>query len=259
MNYLKAVYAEYRLGLKQLFSYKMNFFSEMATIAILYFALVFMNSGNSLGSIYNTYSTDSKSLMLLGYVFWNFSVSTINFASSEISSEATKGTLEQKLMACVGLPILLFGKLLSGNTLIILETIMLLIISKIFFNIGLSFTIISIVSLLITLIGMYGFGLIFGGLALKEKRISKLVFIVQIILLFIGGIFNEKGLIFNIHRIIPLYNGIIVARQSIANSQYNVVDLNILILSSLFWIIVGVYIFKYFFKKARKLGILNQY
>lgn len=101
MKYFNTLKSEIILNIKDSFSYKIGIINDILILGVLYFSLVFIGTGSSLASTYGSKIGDSNTLLLIGYVFWSLSIAAIGSVSAEISSEATKGTLEQKFMAVV--------------------------------------------------------------------------------------------------------------------------------------------------------------
>lgn len=259
MIYLRGFIEELRIGFEEAWNYRMNFISEVITMLVLYFSLIFMNSGTSLSLIYSSGEVGSKELLLVGYMLWSFSIMSINTMSDTISCESTAGTLEHKYMSIIPMGVLNLAIFVQSFVMESLIISVILIASKIVFNISISFNIMSIIIMLITLVGMYGIGMILGGIALKEKKIGKIVFILQIIFLFISDTITHISDTIKISKLIPLTLGNDLIRESITYGNISLNKLYTLILISLAWVIIGIIIFKVFEKKAKKDGVLGYY
>lgn len=259
MIYLKAFIEEFRLKLEESWNYKTNFISEVITMLILYLSLLFMNSGTSLSYAYTTSAVNSKSLLLAGYMLWSFSIMSISIVNDTISYESTTGTLEHKFISIVPIFVLnsaIFAKAFLTESIVV---IILLIVSKIFFGITITFNLYSIFIILITSLGMYGIGMILGGLALKVKKIGKIVFILQVLFLFIGDTITNISNTIYISKILPLTLGNELLRYSLVLGNINFNKLLILVLCSITWIFIGIVIFKFFEKTCKKEGSLGYY
>lgn len=258
MIYLRVIFAEIKRDIKESLNYQIGLLSDIAVFSVLILSLLFLGTGSSLEDYYGG-ATDAKSLLLVGYLFWVFSIYAINCISSEIHHEALRGTLEQKFMAVVPIGLLFFGKMLSGllisTVIIALVTVIVILLT----GITLKITGLSIILLGINLIGMYGIGLVFGSIALKVKKIGQLTFIFQILLMFLTDTLTKTPLSEGLGKVIPLTNGINLARQSISGLLVAKTDLIFFILVSLIWILLGVLIFSYTEKKVRREGTLNFY
>ncbi|HHT49848.1 MAG TPA: ABC transporter permease [Firmicutes bacterium] len=255
---LRVIIAEIKRDIKESFNYKMGIFSDLVVFSFLILSLLFFGSGSSLQDYYGG-ATGSKSLLLIGYLFWVFSIYAINSTSTEIHHEALKGTLEQKFMAVVPIGFLFLGKMLSGlfiSTIIIgLITALVLILT----GVSLKITSLSIILLVINLIGMYGIGLIFGSIALRIKKIGQLTFILQFLLLFLTDTITKTPLSEGLGKVIPLTNGINLVRQSISGLLVAKSEMIYFIIISLIWILLGIVIFSATEKKVRQDGTLNFY
>lgn len=259
MIYLRGFMEELRIGFEEAWNYRMNFFSEVINMLLLYFSLIVMNSGSSLKSIYSNGKAGSRELMLIGYILWNFSNMAMNTMSSTVVCEATSGTLEHKYMSIIPIEVLNVATFVQSFILEVLIIAIILIISKVFLDVSIAFNITSIIILLITLIGMYGIGLILGGIALKEKKIGKIVFFLQIFFLFSCDTVAKTSNKVVIKKLIPLTLGNDLVRESITYGNISLSKLCILILTSLIWLTIGIMVFKIFENKAKRDGKLGYY
>ncbi|NLZ47980.1 MAG: ABC transporter permease [Clostridiales bacterium] len=259
MKYLNTLKAEIILHLKDSFSYKVGIFNDILIFGVLYFSLVFMGTGYSLASSYGSTTADSNTLLLIGYVFWSLSLSAINSASTRIASEATKGTLEQKFMAIVPIQWLLLGQFISSITVEVVVCIIISLAAFLFIGTKIIINGTIIISLILTLIGMFGIGLILGAVALKEKKIGNIIFLIQIFLLFVSDTLTTNNFLPNINKVLPLTNGIDVARKAAANSSVTGQDWLILITSSLLWLAVGYIVFTLASRYVKRKGLLSDY
>jgi len=259
MIYFRAFWEEIKLGLEESWNYRMSFLSEIATIIILYGSFLFLDSGSSLAELYPSNDVDNKALLLAGYMLWTFSIMAINTVSNTINYEAISGTLEHKFMSIIPIGLLNFADFVQAFIIQSLIVGILLVITKILYNITISFNLISVLVVLITCLGMYGIGLIFGGVALKEKRIGKIVYIVQILLLFVSDTITNISSNIPIMKALPLTLGNDLLRENITLGTISLNKLYALFLSSFVWILVGVIVFKIFEKKTKREGILATY
>lgn len=257
MEYINSIVEQFRLDIEIMWSYKTNLISETIIIAILYISMIFLGTGQSIG-IYYGQASNSKSLLLVGYVFWSFSIAVINIVASTISGEATQGTLEKRYMSVIPMHVLLIGDFLCTIFLEVIEVALIIIISIVIVHIGIQLNVYAILALIINLIGMYGIGLILGGIAVKEKKINNLVFIVQVLLLFITDTISKpKG--FRINQIIPLTVGNDIARRSIMGIYVSGQEWIMFIAVSLLWLFIGVFVFNWFIKYSKNDGLLGTY
>lgn len=262
MIYFNALKAEVILNIKEAFSYKIGIVSDILVLSILYFSLLFLGTGSSLVNTYGGKIEDSKTLLLIGYIFWNFSICAISSVSSEINSEATKGTLEQKFMSVVPIQFLLIGKFLSSILIELIVVMVIILLSFIFAGTKILINLNIIFSITLVLIGMLGLGLILGGVALREKRINNLVFIIQILLLFISDTMTKSSTslqLYEINKLIPLTNGIDIARKSVTMINIKPSEWTMLIVSSVLWLFIGNIIFNKCINVTKHRGVLGDY
>jgi ABC-2 type transport system permease protein len=218
-----------------------------------------MKGYSSIGSYYNVAENMSKSLVLQGYVFWSFAVLILGSMSNTIRTDATKGTLEQKAMAVVPLQFLLLGDFISNLLVNIIVVCTICVISILFLGTTIYFNILTIGALIITLLGMYGISLIFGGIALISKRINNLVYIFQLILLIVSNaVFQIEGTA-EIGKIFPITTGIEIGRKYMIGAPVGIGENIFFIFSSLIWLIAGIFTFEFFMRKSKYKGILAQY
>lgn len=254
---IRALKEEIKMSLEISWQYKSNFISEIAIMSILLIGLLLTNSGSGLSQIYNS-PGGSKSLLLIGYLMWYISTGCVNSLSELIRSESTQGTLEHKFMSSTSKSILFLGNLL-GSLIITLGTALIItLIATIFFNVKIFFDIRIIPIILLNFIGMYGIGLIFGGIALKEKKVGSILYIFQIILIFISDtIIIMNG--FSARNLIPLTVANDLVRKILGGEMINLKLYLFFILLNVIWLIVGLLVFKYFYNKSREKGWIYQY
>ena len=258
-RYLRILNAEIKLNLKDTFSYKVGVLSDIIVMAILYFSCLFMNGYSSIGSYYSVQEDVSKSLVLQGYVFRSLAVLVLGSMSNSIRIDAIKGTLEQKAMSVVPLQYLFLGVFIANLLINIIVVAIICTISFFALNTSLFFDLRTILTLAIMLIGMYGVSLIFGGISLFSKRINNLVYIFQLILLIISNAVFQIDNVSNIAKIFPVTTGISIGRKYILGFSVPASEFAFFVFSSIFWLILGAFIFQILLHKTKYKGILSQY
>lgn len=255
-KYFNAFIEEIKLSLEIYWSYKVNLIFETFYIGLLYLGLLYFDSGQRLslhyGNIHNY-----KSLLLIGYVFWSFSIAALSVSSSCISSESMRGTLEQKFMSIVPMYVLIAGEFLANILVQLIEISIIVLISHFILGVKFYFEFSIIIILLITLTGMYGIGLTIAGISIREKKINGLVFIIQTMLLFVSDVITSTDSKFVVNKFIPLTLGNDLARKSISKIDILFLDWMQLIFVSFIWLAVGIFVFNYFLKVSKKEGLLG--
>ena len=100
-----------------------------------------------------------------------------------------------------------------------------------------------------------GLDLFFGSIALKVKKIGRLTFIFQILLMFLTDTLTKTSFSDGLGKVIPLTNRINLARQSVSDLLVPKTDLIFFIVDlTLIWLLLAVFIFSYAEKKVRRGG-----
>ena len=262
-EYLRAVKAEIVREVKESFQYRTALASDLVVLALVYSGLLFSGKFTWIYRQYGGEPGESLSMLLLGYMFWSYSIYALSQMGNDIAREASVGTLEQKFMGVVPLPLLLAAKALGGSIVSSLLVAVLVMLSTVAFRVTLQITISAFLALLVTLVGMYGLGFAIAGLAILVKRTGQLVFLLQILLLFLTGAIlplNSMPLIaVFLGRSLPLTWGIDVARASVAGTGGIVSRWIWLLLTSAASLAFGLILFSWFCKKAREEGALGRY
>lgn len=240
---------------KILFRYKKSLISDIIIFVSVYICILVFSETSSFADYYNLSSDGGPTLLLIGYIFWSFSSVALGFSSTVISSDARTGMLEVKLQGILPYYLQIFLSVMVSA----IETIIILVIISLFsvlinlINLSsLYFVFVSIVLSIPSIIGMFGIGLILGGLSLKEKNIGQFVSIISAILLFLSNtlIVNLPNIIY----IIPFTSGIDLIRKLYSKSFF---DTNLFIINLIVcgvWFIIGVLTFEYFLNIERARG-----
>ncbi len=263
-EYLRAFDAEFILNLRQTLRYKTSFVVDLIVQFLIYSALMFAGGYTWMTRQYGGTPNESKSLMLIGYVFWSYAVFAINETGSDVRVEANRGTLEQKCLSVVPLSWLLMAKAFSGVLISTTFVALLVGMSKAFFNVGVKVTIGAVLAWAIMLIGMYGFGFIIGGIALIVKKVGQLTFLVQIVLLFLTGtimplksfpyVFQLMG------KSLPLTQGMEIAKLSIGGTKPITFEHWVILgMISAVYLSFGLLFFHMSERMARREGLLGRY
>lgn len=253
---MKIIYYEFKMDFLRTIRYKMGIISDIIIFTLLLIFFFISNTGQSFSEQYG--SDNYKTLLLLGYIAWSFSISAISTISSQLLSELQRGTLFFKLNSKLPLQIIYIGDLISA---IFIQTFVIFIYSLItcfFFDIKYFINYTIIISLLICTCGMYGIGLIIAGLSLYYKRIGSIIFLVQLFLLFVTDTLPTSSIIKSVSQIIPLTACNTVIRNSFLNNDITIAFLSLCIYSIL-WFVLGFFIFEIFIKRAKRKGNLLLY
>ncbi len=236
-------------------------------ITYLFFLAIFFGAKAMIGKDIPLNFGDTARGIMIGYLMWLFATSGIEAMSNEISEEALTGTIEQVYL-CPGGPIyLLLSRTLAGllSTIIFLPIIFYILqfSTGIYLELNLS----SILPILIlTFIGLCGFGFILAGITLIFKRIGQLLLIIPIFPLGLAMLPIED-LSSNLQQItlfLPLIHGVKLIRLIILQDQNLIIlfsngQILILALNSIFYLFIGILGYKMADKMAKDKGLLGHH
>jgi ABC-2 type transport system permease protein len=204
---------------------------------------------------------------LVGFLMWFYGIAAVMGIAGDVTREAQVGTLEQVYLSPFGPPLILIFRQIAS---LIVVTIMIvgiaaicMLITKARLQWHLQQT---IPLLLVTMVGLYGLGLILGGLALVFKRVQNLLMIVQFALLFVtmAQVERTTGALRIFVATFPLSQGTGMIRM-ISQGRTNLArlasngDVAILIVSSLAYLLVGLTMYRILDASARKRGLVGHY
>jgi len=251
---------EIRVSLKEMLGYKANLISEFLLYVVLFLSVMGFSSTRQLQSSYRISADTAKFLVFLGYVFWQFSIIGLGYSSSSIGSDARRGILEVKMQSDFSYPFLNFVRILFKVVFSYIFILFFLVLSRFFFSItlrDLGFLLLSLVVVLPAVVGMYGIGLVFGGISLKEKQISQVLMIVQGVLLFFSNIFQTgERLVYNL---IPFCNGITIIRNLYVGLPVSPGQVVVYIATNLLWLVLGLAVFSSCLGIERRKGGFSNY
>ncbi len=258
---LQCLLNEIYKGLLISWHYRFNMINEFIALGINFTGTVFlMNAGNTDLSAFGP--------SLVGFIVWVYASYILNVSYTHIMLEGRSGTLEQMYMSPVSPVIVFLGATLS--TIIAATAWILMISSAIMFvcNIWIPFNLQALPLLLITISGIFGFGLSVAGAALVYKNISGFSDLMSTVLFYLNGsmlpIENMPITLQYVARSLPTTQGIIVLRKVLFEHQslralWESGELKYLILHSSLYILIGLVVFYACQRIAKRKGLLGQY
>lgn len=198
--------------------------------------------------------------LIVGYFIWTIMLVAYSGVAYSISSDATKGTLEQICMSSLGLHSVVIVRSIANLFINIVFCFVLLVFIMLTTGYWLNINVISLtVIIIIGIFSIFGISLILGGLTIIFKQINSFLNIVQFFL--IGLIMfdiNPIASIFLPFR--PAINMVYdIAKKDFNLLSFGVLDYLYLILNSAIYFIIGLVVFNYCSKIAKKKGLLGQY
>lgn len=243
-EYLAVAKEEFMIDFKETLMYKINIVTDILIFTVTYLGIYFFDVSTSFSAFYDINNGTGKILVLIGFLFWQLSCTALGFTSSTIESAASKGYLEMKLQSKFS-PIFLF--LIELMVYMIFSLVSFIAIILITFIIG-NVTIYDLCKLLVSYIyiipsvlGMFGIGLIIGGITLIQKKVSNIIFIIQSLLLLVSNTLSPERATAN--AIIPFSLGIDIARKLYLNIGVSLFECLEYIGVNFIWLAIGSVIF----------------
>lgn len=254
MKFFKIMFSEIRMNIFEFLNYKFAFIIDILVYTGLYSFFILSGSGYKLTQQYAI--NDSKGIVLSAYIIWIISMAPVGAICNEIRMENIKGIFEQKLMSVFPIWWILLCKVLSSIIINIIEIGTILLIAAFAFKVYVFYNIYQIVIIFIDIIGMSGISLIMGAIVIDKKNIGQLIFVIQIVFLFLSNtIIKITGGI--VEKIIPLsYANHIVRLVNMGNKNISI-EIIIFFMISALWLIFGIGIFNIIIKNCKKKGTIS--
>lgn len=232
------------------------------TTLVFIAALVILNGISGGG-----YGQDEALLLLVGWLTWIVASECMSELPAAISEEAQTGTLEQVCLVPIPLAGILTVRSLAYFIGVGAKGLLAVALATIFIA-PLPSGSALIVLFLISLVGAYGLGFLFAGVALIFKRTEALVGLVFSLMIFLTGALvglESLGWIYQVLRLaLPLTWGISLMRATLADGTYLIMlfqsgELISLSFHSLAYLTVGLVVFAFGLWRARAKGTLAHY
>ncbi|MBN1580624.1 MAG: ABC transporter permease [Anaerolineae bacterium] len=252
---------EVRKGLLISWTYRANTFVSLFTIGFVFLGIAFMMGGGQIDP------TDLNT-MFLGYLAWFYALGAINDLSWGIRGEISAGTLEQMSMSPSPIGVVLLGRSFANLVITTAQIVVQSLAMSWLLGTRLPMTWTGVPVLLITLIGVYGFGFILAGATLIFKQVESFSNLFQNILLFLNGtmlpIAAMPGWLATISYTLPSTQGVVVLRRVVLDGQsllavWREGSLVWLIVHSTLYFATGWIVFAWCERIAKDRGSLGQY
>jgi ABC-2 type transport system permease protein len=252
---------EIRKNLLINWTYKANVFVSLFTLGFIFIGIVFFLGGGNLlpGKVASA---------LLGYLVWMFAVTAVSDLSFGLRSEISAGTLEQLAMSPAPMGLLLMGRVIATLMIASLQVLLMGTVMYLILGVRIPLRLEALPALLLTLLGVFGFGFIIAGAMLIFKQIESFSNLMNNALAFLNGSFLPVSAMpiwmATIAKTLPSTLGIIVIREillegkSLATtwSEGSLVELTI---NSIVYFGVGWLVFVVCERIAKNRGSLGQY
>lgn len=259
MELLNLIKCQLKLDFRRMLNYKISLISDISIFAVVIVSTFLTGLDVAFARGFEIDIISGKMLVLIGFIFWQISSTALGWSAANIRNETVLGTFELKMQSKFPISLMLFFQMLTY----VIMSFVVLSIMFIIFILVVGGNIIEVLYIPLSylvafpaVLGMYGIGLIIGGISLREKQTGNLTFILQSALIFVSDFINVKSRIFNI---IPFNAGIKIMRNLYLGNPVEPTLVADYILINIFWLIFGLAIFKVFLKKERKNGSFDSY
>lgn len=257
MRWFNVLGANIRKQYYELKRYPLNTISMMATFYIIFLGVFF-----GITFIASPENVDNNlQYAIVNYIFWYLAILVMDTFGWQIINEAVRGTLEQLYMSPMGAWRILIARQIG--TFIIYFALLIFLLYAAMFTAGqwLNIDPITLLPILIlTLISMFGFAFLIGGLAIIYKQVQALLQIFQFILAALAFIPLSVTPWLNLA---PFVKGFDMMRNVMIKEytllDFGLVDFALLIGNAIAYFFIGLYLFKRCEKVAMRKGLLGQY
>jgi ABC-2 type transport system permease protein len=203
---------------------------------------------------------------LIGFLMWYYVAIVVGSLSTSLQNEATEGTLEQLLLTPAGPSRLLFARLVAIVLRGSLEVLLILGGLILLTGVHLVWRIIpSLMVMGLSMIGLAGLGFALAALTLLYKRVGGLVGLFNLGMLVMMGVLGgrQDTLVQVLAAVLPLVQGSRLMQQLFSSEMLDpaawVPQMSILALNSAGYLIVGLILFTFADRHARRRGIVGQF
>jgi ABC-2 type transport system permease protein len=200
--------------------------------------------------------------IIVGYVLWDLILFIMTDIVGRLQYEAQTGTLEQLFLSPFGAPTIFVIRGLASLALHLVLIVSILLIIMALTGSRLQFPPTLLFPLLTVLLGAYGLAFMMGSLALLLKRIQQLLGIFQFGLLFLMATPTETwaGPLQTVGFLLPMTTGAGLLRDLMARGKpLDPAMFTLALLNGIGYFLVGLLIFRFAEREAKRRGILSGY
>ncbi len=229
---------------------------------VITFYAIFLAGVFGIGFIVDPESAATNiQFLIVGNAFWFLLILGISSMGWEITTEATRGTLEQLYMSPVPAWQILLSRMIGTLAINLLIVFAMVFLSMLTAGQWLHLDLGSILILIVpTLVSMIGLGYVVAGLSLLFKQIQSLLQILQFV--FLGMAFVPIAAI-PLLELAPVVKGIDMVRQVLVDGRaltdFGAMDAVSLLLNAAVYFTLGIAFFKLAERRAFDRGLLGQY
>ncbi len=235
-------------------------------LELILFALFFLAITFALGR--GTFHREQVAPLLLGFVGYIFFHMQTNRLFWGLLGEMQSGTLEQMYLSPLPSWLLTIGLQVASVVEAALSALVLALLINLVVSVTIPLQWAALLPLAMLVLGSVGYSLILGGLTLLFKRLEVLKELFQVVVLIFGGVLvsldHMPGWMATIARFLPLTPGVEVLRKLLLDQ----VELRTLagdgtllwlVGSAAAYLLLGIVIFRWCERIAKRRGTLGQY
>ncbi len=256
-----AIGNEIAKGLIDLWRGKIASFLELILFSLFFLAITF-----ALGR--GAFHRELVAPLLLGFVGYIFFHMQTNRLFWGLLGEMQSGTLEQMYLSPLPSWLLTIGLQVASVVEAALSAIVLALLINLVVSVTIPLQWAALLPLAMLVLGSVGYSLILGGLTLLFKRLEVLKEVFQVVVLIFGGVFvsldHMPGWMATIARLLPLTPGVEVLRKTLLEGVSlgalgSSGTLLWLVGSAAAYLVLGIAIFRWCERIAKRRGTLGQY
>ena len=205
---------------------------------------------------------DRLDAIIVGYTLWSLVLFVITDIAGGLQYEAQTGTLEQLFLSPFGAPMVFVMRALASLILRLAVILSILLIIMALTGSRLEFPPMLLLPLLTVLLGAYGLAFMMGSLALLLKRVQQILGIFQFALLFLMATPTETwpGSLQVARWLLPMTSGAGLLRDVMARGEaLNLAGFTLALLNGIGYFTVGLMIFGFAEREAKRRGLLGGY
>jgi len=252
MIWLRSFFGVLKKEITLAIRYPLNFISVIVSVYLIFLFIFFgvkIMKGPNIG--------ESIEAIIVGFFLWLFAIMGYSTVAWGIADEAKRGTLEQLYMSPCGFLWTISASMAASFIINIIISGVLLFFMMLTTGKWLHITYCALGILIFPALFSYGVGLIAGGLVLIFKQIQAFLQIVQFLFVFLV---SAPLSAFPFLRYCPLtLSTKLLNLVVIKDASVTVDDWLILVITTLFWISVGVVFFRTCERIARDKALLAHY
>lgn len=206
----------------------------------------------------------ATSYKLVGFLVWFFALDAVGHLSSALREDLHIGILEQIALTPYSLIYNMLGRSIARFFITLINALIILLFFNFAFDLKINIPLKALPFFFITYVGLYGLGLFFAGLTLIFKRLGPVTTITRFMLLIFTGAIIPIDVFPDYLRVIsiflPMTTGLSLMKDVIFNNK--VIELQsviLLLVNTFFYLSIGIIVFLYLEKRARRLGTLGTY